>query len=151
MEQAALVTVVISGCYPLEGRDAFWFIDNSVTLSAMIKGSSSEPDIARTAAALHLTLAAKSCSMWFEYIESESNWADEPCRKLWASEFLGPNGFHPRRGIVPAWPWIEEDGRVQRDFPLHSPALGGAASLSVGTAAPSRFREHEAPMLHRAP
>ena len=73
VEQAALVMVIIGDCYPLQGRDAFWFIDNSVTLSAMIKGTSSEPDLARAAAALHLALAARACRMWFEYVESDSN------------------------------------------------------------------------------
>jgi hypothetical protein len=134
VEQAALVMVIIGDCYPLQGRDAFWFIDNTVTLSAMIKGTSSEPDIARAAAALHLALAARSCRMWFEYVESDSNWADEPSRELWRSKFLGQHGFEARPGDVPAWPWIEEDGRVARVFPLHFSALGGAASLSVGTA-----------------
>ena len=65
--------------------------------------------------------------------------ADEPSRMLWESCFLGPNWFRPRQGRVPAWPWIEEDGRVERVFPLRCSALGGAASLSVGTAATSPF------------
>jgi hypothetical protein len=138
VEQAALVMVIITDCYPLQGRDAFWFIGNSVVLSAMVKGTSSEPDLARATAALHLALAARSCRMWFEYVESDSNWADEPSRKLWESTFLHRHGFEARSGYVPAWPWSEEDGRVARIFPLHNSALGGAASLSVGTAAPSR-------------
>ena len=60
----------------LAGRDAFWYIDNTVALSAA--------DMARAAAAIHLAMAranARAC-VWFEYIESESNWADEPSRAL---------------------------------------------------------------------
>ncbi len=40
VEQAALVMVINSDCYLLQGRDAFWFIDNTVTFSAMTKGTS---------------------------------------------------------------------------------------------------------------
>ena len=132
VEQAALVMVILGDCYPLQGRDAFWFIDNSVALSAMVKGTSSEPDLARATAALHLALAAKSCRMWFEYVESDSNWADEPSRKLWESTFLHRHGFEARPGYVPAWPWIEEDGRVARIFPLHSQRWEGQHLSALG-------------------
>ncbi len=140
VEQAALVMVIIGDCYPLQGRDAFWFIDNTVTLSAMIKGTSSEPDIARAAAALHLALAARSCRMWFEFVESDSNWADEPSRELWRSKFLGQHGFQARPGYVPAWPWIEEDGRVARIFPLQSQRWEGQHLSALGQLRPPDYR-----------
>ena len=57
VEQAALVLAILDERAFLRGRDAIWFIDNTVALSAIIKGSSSEPDIARAAAATYLTLA----------------------------------------------------------------------------------------------
>ena len=66
-------------------RGAVWFIDNTVALSAMIKGSSAEPDLAGAAATIHLVLADRRSRVWFEYIESDSNSADEPSRALWAS------------------------------------------------------------------
>ena len=62
----------------LAGRDAFWYIDNTVALSAVVKRSSSDPDLARAAAAIHLSMALSGTRVWFEYIESESNWADDP-------------------------------------------------------------------------
>jgi hypothetical protein len=136
VEQAALVMVVMTDCYPLRGRDAFWFIDNSVVLSAMVKGTSSEPDLARATAALHLALAARSCRMWFEYVESDSNWADEPSRKLWESEFLHRHGFEAKPGYVPAWPWSEEDGRVARIFPLHTQRWEGQHLSALGQLTP---------------
>ena len=39
------------------GRHFIWLIDNTVALSSVIKGSSSEPDLARGAAALHVAMA----------------------------------------------------------------------------------------------
>ena len=64
VEQAALVMVIIDDCYPLQGRDAFWFIDNSVTLSAMIKGSSSEVDLARRQHCIeHWRRSAAGCGL----------------------------------------------------------------------------------------
>ena len=74
--------------------------------------------------------------MWFEYVESDSNWADEPSRKLWESTFLHRHGFEARPGYVPAWPWSEEDGRVARIFPLHTQRWEGQHLSALGQLTP---------------
>ena len=127
VEQAAIVMGVLHKADWFHDRDAVWFIDNTAALSAMIKGSSAEPDLARAAAAIHLVLADNRSRVWFEYIESDINWADEPSRALWASSFLRLHGFHTSAGAVPAWPWTDEAGRVERVLDAHSQRWGGAA------------------------
>ncbi len=127
VEQAAIVMGVLREADWFHDRDAVWFVDNTVALSAMIKGSSAEPDLARPAAAIHLVLADKRSRVWFEYIESDSNWADEPSRALWASRFLRLHGLQTSAGAVPAWSWTDEAGRVERSLAAHSQRWGSAA------------------------
>ena len=127
VEQAAVVMGVLHADNWFQDRDAIWLLDNTVALSAMIKGSSAEPDLARAAASLHLVLAHQRSRVWFEYIESDSNWADEPSRALWASSFLRLHGFHATAGTVPAWPWTDEERRVERVLSAHSQRWGSAA------------------------
>jgi hypothetical protein len=127
VEQAAVVMGVFHEDNIFEDRDARWFLDNTVALSSMIKGSSSEPDLARAAASLHLALAHQRSRVWFEYIESDSNWADEPSRALWTSSFLRSHKFSAEAGTVPAWPWTDAEGRVERVLSAHSQRWGSAA------------------------
>ena len=127
VEQAAIVMAVLDRRAYFRNRDAVWLTDSTVALSATIRGSSSEPDLARAAAAIHLTLASLSSRVWFEYIESDSNWADEPSRALWASSFLRHHKFHVSAGAVPAWPWTDEAGRVERVLSAHSQRWESAA------------------------
>ncbi len=116
----------------LAGRDAFWYIDNTVALSAVVKGSSSDPDLARAAAAIHLSMALSGTRVWFEYIESESNWADEPSRALWKSALLRELDFIVFPGSIPAWPWVEENERVSLLKAAFCSAVGSGSSAVGG-------------------
>ncbi len=127
VEQAAIVMGVFHENSLFRDRDAIWFLDNTVALSSMVKGSSTEPDLARAAASLHLALAYQRSRIWFEYIESDSNWADEPSRSLWSSSFLRTQQFCAMTGNVPSWPWTDEEGRVERVLSAHSQRWGSAA------------------------
>jgi hypothetical protein len=136
VEQAAVVMLLIGHPCVLAGRDAFWYIDNTVALSAVVKGSSADPDMARAAAAIHLAMAMAGTRVWFEYIESESNWADEPSRKLWDSSLLRELDFHTFPGSIPAWPWVEEDERVGLLRAAFLSAVGSGSS-AVGDPLPT--------------
>ena len=46
--------------------------------SAVIKGGSAAPDMARIVAALHLQLARMHIRIWVEFVKSEANLADWP-------------------------------------------------------------------------
>jgi hypothetical protein len=128
--------LLIGHPHVLAGRDCFWYVDNTVALSAVVKGSSSDADMARAAAAIHLAMALAGTRVWFEYIESESNWADEPSRKLWCSSFLRELQFLSFPGSIPAWPWVEEDERVSLLQAAFLSAVGSGSS-AVGDPLPT--------------
>ena len=134
IEQAALVMLIIGEASFLAGRDAYWYIDNSSILAAMVKGAAGHEDVDAAAAAIHLTLAAQGARVWWEYIESKANWADEPSRMLDKSAFLKDENFETRWGDVPVWPWIERTGRAS----LVSRLCASGGSTAVGAQPPAR-------------
>ena len=70
----------------IKARDIVWFIDNSAALASLVKGGSSSSDMDRGAAAVHLALAGSQTRIWFEYIESKSNWSESASRSLFSDE-----------------------------------------------------------------
>jgi len=60
--------------------DVIHFADNVAANSAIIKGGSSAPDMARIVAALHIRLVRQSIRLWIEFVKSEANLADLPSR-----------------------------------------------------------------------
>ena len=76
--------------------------DNSNTLGAMIKGYSGSELADRSAMVVALSCAILRCRIWFEYVQSKSNWADEPSRILEISPWCTKHGFSLGRGIPPS-------------------------------------------------
>ena len=60
-------------------------LDNAVALGALIKGSSGAPLVDRAAMVAAVASASLRTRVWYEYIESESNWSDSASRALWLS------------------------------------------------------------------
>ena len=54
----------------LADRDVIHFADNEAANTAVIKGGSAAPDMARIVAALHLNLARKRTRLWVDFVKS---------------------------------------------------------------------------------
>jgi hypothetical protein len=66
----------------LAGRDVLHWIDNTSALSALTKGYSGVPDSARLVHMFHAWNVGAKAAVWFEYVPSKPNPADEPSREL---------------------------------------------------------------------
>ena len=132
VEAMPVVTVVLEMCELFRGRDVIWYIDNVAALSAFVKGGSEAEDLDRAAAVLSLAAARLQARFWFEYIQSESNWADELSRSLENSAWTVANGFALRRVQVPAWPWAVRQQDLVCTLEM---ALGAALGEERGGAA----------------
>ena len=66
-------------------------IDNTVALSALVKGGSGSACLDRMAHWVHCKLLHFSIHAYFEYIQSDSNWADSLSRH--SQEWGQRNGF----------------------------------------------------------
>ena len=81
--------------------------DNSNALGAMIKGTSGNQFADRSAIVVSLVAALLQARIWFEYVESESNWSDSASRKLGEDPFAKAFGFTLQEAPLPLWPWAE--------------------------------------------
>ena len=81
----------------LAGRDVLHWIDNTSALSALTKGYSGVPDSARRLVHMfHAWNVGAKAAVWFEYVPSKPNPADEPSREL---ELAGAE-WRPAPGVV---------------------------------------------------
>ena len=82
-----------------------FLVDNSPALAAAAKGCSKAWDLDRSAQVVQVLAASMGARVWFEYIESDANWADGISRNgvfdTWASE----HGFPASVVELPTWPW----------------------------------------------
>ena len=86
-------------------RRGIWFIDNTAALMSLIRGRSDSPDLDRLAELIHATLFALQCWIYFEWVESESNWSDGISRYGFDDVWIRGRNFNLRRGTVPLELW----------------------------------------------
>lgn len=53
-----------------------WYIDNIASLMSLLKGRSENEDLDHMSQLIHLLLFHLQCSLWFERMQSKSNWSD---------------------------------------------------------------------------
>ena len=89
--------------YPdaFRGRQGLWFIDNVAALFSLVKGKSNVPDMDAMAMVVHALLFSLRCGMYFEYVQSPANWADEISRKGLAGPWHLRKGFCTARLSIP--------------------------------------------------
>ena len=109
VEELPVVVGILEEAARLRGRDVVWFIDNAAVLSALVKGSSRSVDVDRAAAVVSLLSAMLQMRVWFEYIESDANWADFTSRELTVNPWMLQQGYVLRQCSPPSWPWVSSD------------------------------------------
>lgn len=108
----------------LAGRDVLHWIDNTSAQAALTKGYSGVPDSARLVHIFHAWNCGARARVWFEYIPSKSNPADEPSRSDLSQSLYAigesivsqprPTKLpEPRRWSDPAG-WLEEAADLAR-------------------------------------
>ncbi len=98
VEFMALFVGVLLSWDRLSGCDVVWFIDNTSALAAAIKGSSRDLDVDAMSQVLNVLLYVGDIRIYYEYVESESNWADGASRDLVHDSFASLHGFDLRLG-----------------------------------------------------
>ena len=80
VEIAAAIIPYLTVPELLAGRDVVHFIDNTSAVAALSKGYSGAPDSARLVHMFHAWQAGSRSNVWFEYVPTDANPADEPSR-----------------------------------------------------------------------
>ena len=93
--------------FPDEFRhvQAFKYIDNIASLMSLLKGRSDNEDLDHMAQMIHLLLFHLRCSLWFEWIQSKSNWSDGISRSGFRDPFIHRFKFrcHLTTIVEPLW------------------------------------------------
>ena len=89
------------------GRRGTWYIDNVAALMALIRGRSDNQDLEEMSGKIHAMLFALRTWIFWEWIPSKSNWADEISREGVRDTFGRRNRFHLFRARCPheLWPF----------------------------------------------
>jgi hypothetical protein len=89
VEIVGAITPYLSVPHLLAGKRVIHWIDNTSALAALCKGYSNQPDSARLVHAFHAWQAGAQADVWFEYVPSKPNPADEPSRveSLWTAAY----------------------------------------------------------------
>ncbi len=104
--EAAIILLTLTAVAPmLFERDVIVFVDNTVSLHSMVKGSSTNAAIDRTAHMAHILGLEQSCRLWFEFVPSEQNWADGVSRNGLQDKFVVDHYFKPVDVIVNPLLW----------------------------------------------
>ena len=89
--------------YPdrFRNRYGYWFIDNISALMCLVKGKSGVPDMDAITLIIHITLCQLRCSVYFEYVESDANWADGISRDGFRDSWHAEHKFVPASISLP--------------------------------------------------
>ena len=75
-EALAVPQAIIRDCETFKGTDVICFIDNEAACSSMVRGGSSQDDVAYIAGMTHFVMLEYDVRVWFEWIDSDSNPSD---------------------------------------------------------------------------
>ena len=88
-------------------RRVLWLLDNSASLHALIKGTSGNIHLSRAVELFYMCAYWFKVHVWFEFVDSESNYADGISRDLAGDTFCQSTHVQPRECEVQAWKWEE--------------------------------------------
>ena len=100
----------------LRGRRILWLVDNSASLHALIKGTSSNPTLGRAVELYHMFCYWFQVTVWFEFVDSDSNFADGISRDLHEDSFSRGLGITPCECFVHTWMWSDSLTQVWASF-----------------------------------
>ena len=89
----------------VRGQRVLWLLDNSASLHSLIKGTSSNPHLGRAVELYHMFCYWFQVDVWFEFVDSDSNYSDGISRDLDKDPWCRKMGITPRECSVFLWMW----------------------------------------------
>ena len=93
LELAMVLCAMINLAPLIRNNRGLWFVDNTAALHALVRGRSKHADLDRMAEVIHLAFYTWNIWCYFEWIESDSNWADGISRDGLSHEFHKTHAF----------------------------------------------------------
>ena len=89
----------------VRGGRIYWLVDGSPSLHALVKGSSANEAMERAVALMHIMCHILNCSIYFNYIDSDSNFSDCISRALQNDAWAAKHGISTKVMQPEAWWW----------------------------------------------
>ena len=80
LELAMVLYALVERPDLFRNRRGLWFLDNVAAVMTLVRGRSSNADLAKLGHLIHLALFALRAQGYWEYVQSKSNWADDISR-----------------------------------------------------------------------
>ena len=87
------------------GRSVTWYVDNTSAMHSFVKGAASDVHLERIVTSMWIIAFHLETDIWFEWVDSGSNWADDLSRHLDSCEFSRSLGFSPVQIDDPFFQW----------------------------------------------
>ena len=117
LELALILYGLLARPAEFRGRRGIWFVDNTAALMLFIRGRSSSPDLERLSQVIHLCLFTLSCTPYWEWIPSKSNWAEDISRLGWRESWPVANGFRVYPSFI--FPLLALGAALRASSPRH--------------------------------
>jgi hypothetical protein len=114
-EAAMLPVALLHHLQTFRGRRVIWMVDNTTALYSAVKGGATDPAVDRAVAFVHFLAFRADIDIWWEYVDSKSNWADGISRDLGNCPWAASRGFITREYEVQPSIW---DGELEAAWQL---------------------------------
>ena len=103
MEAFAPIAALETSPEIFEDSEVLWFVDNEGAVSSLIRGAAKVEDIDAVAALTTVQAAKLKSSLWYEWIDSDSNPADGLSRDGLSDTWTQSQGWNLCTGKPPLW------------------------------------------------
>ena len=92
-EAAMVPLALVQWPESFRGRSMVWYVDNASAMASFVKGASANEDLERIVGLFWMLAWHLQVRVWFEWVDSDSNWSDGVSRLLEKDEFSAEHGF----------------------------------------------------------
>ena len=104
-EAAMIPIALLTWPHVFRGRSVAWYVDNTSAMHSFVKGAASDVHLERIVTSMWIIAFHLETDIWFEWVDSGSNWADDLSRHLDRCEFSRSLGFRPVQIDDPFFRW----------------------------------------------
>ena len=100
LELAMIQVALVSQPHHFRDQSGVWYVDNIAALMALVRGRSNNDELDAMAMHIQCLLFGLNCFIYFDWIQSDSNWADGISRVGLADDWLQRHYFVGRSAQV---------------------------------------------------
>ncbi len=90
------------------GRRMVWYVDSTAAMPSFVRGVSANPDLERIVGLFRMLAYHLDVQVWFEWVDSDSNWSDGVSRDLASDPFAAELGFRLQQMREPEAAWQQD-------------------------------------------